>query len=101
MSRSLRITNTAITSEQTGHVARLVDGGWELSWLPGRLLTRDQVTTGMTIALIVETEELACGSRLWPFLDRWATELDLTGSYAVVLASEPPAHTPDQTGDDR
>lgn len=60
--------------------------GWRLSWLPGRLLDRDQATSGMQLADTV-AGGLAVGDSRWPALDTWARELGLSGPEAVVRAS--------------
>lgn len=42
-----------MTSDQTRHTARRDperSGGWRVSWLPGRVLTRDQAVTAMILA---------------------------------------------------
>lgn len=89
-----RITDAGMTSNQTRHSAyRAPGGGWAVTWLPGRTLTRDQAITAMTIAEVVQTHagELADSSaRLWLHLDGWAAELGVTGPEAVAKASLSP-----------
>jgi hypothetical protein len=87
----IRITDTHMTSPDTPHTAISIGDGWRVSWLPGRVLTRNQATTAMVIATIVG----GLGMRLsddpiWLFLDRWAAELGLSGPDAVVRVYEPP-----------
>jgi hypothetical protein len=96
---TLRISDQVMTSDATRHTARqLRPDVWTVSWLPGRLLDRNQATTAMVLAeKVAETvanDELHCGHRLWPLIDQWAAELGLTGPDAVVRASEPPRSTP-------
>ncbi len=80
---TLTITDDAITSDVTGHTARRVDWradlGWRMSWLPERLLTKNEAISGMTIA-----EHAGSGPR--SLLDVLATELGLTGPEAARLA---------------
>jgi hypothetical protein len=49
----ITITDTSMSSPATPHTAAATGGGWTVSWLPGRILTRDQATTAMVIANIV------------------------------------------------
>jgi hypothetical protein len=86
----ITITDTHMTSPDTPHTAIAVDGGWRVSWLPGRALTRNQATTAMVIATIVGGRGVGLSDDpIWAFLDSWATELGLSGSEAVVRVSEP------------
>ena len=89
---SLAITEIAMTSTQIPHAARARDGGgWEVSWLPGRILTRNQAVTAMTIAETAATRDLTDNTdTMWPHLDNWAAELGLSGPDAVARASESP-----------
>lgn len=87
----MKITDTRMTSDKTTHSASLVDaerGLWRLSWLPGRIVTRNQAITGMTLAESLKHDLRPQDSR-WQVLDQWASELGLTGANAVVLASAP------------
>jgi hypothetical protein len=85
----LAITDTTMRSTATPHTARTAqDGGWSVSWLPDHTLTRDQAVSAMTIAETVSSG-LEPGDRRWLHLDGWARKLGLTGTQAVVLASEP------------
>lgn len=79
---TITITDTEMTSGQSPHAARLGDGGWEATWLPGRSLTRDQAITAMTLA---EAATPGAGSRVRLFADGWAAELGLTGADALAL----------------
>src|SRR6266852_8842139 len=92
---TLTITGTTMTSGQTAHTARLVPGrdGWEVSWLPGRILDRNTAITAMTVAATAGEGELHEGHRLWPFVQSWAAELGLTGPDAIARASQPPGGT--------
>ena len=95
---AITITDDAMTSDVTRHTARVVAGGWQLSWLPGRVLDYDQATTGMVLAEAVQAHELTCDHPMWPHIDGWAAELGLSGPDAVVRVSDPP-QPPGVTGD--
>lgn len=98
---STKITDTEMTSDQTRHTAAVVPGAiieggptaWGVSWLPGRLLLRDQAITAMTLAEVISTraDDLADNaSRLWLHVDGWAAELGITGPLALAEASMSP-----------
>jgi hypothetical protein len=101
-----------MTSTETRHTAQLVKlpspltgYSWQVTWLPGQHLTRDQAITAMTIAETVATTDLAVefnhrspeGSKVWGHIDNWASELGITGPHAVAEASLSPE---DFTDDD-
>ena len=87
----IRITDTYMTSPNTPHTASATGDGWEVSWLPGRTLDRNQATTAMVIADIVGGRGAGLSDDpIWPFLDNWAAEMGLSGPNAVVRASKPP-----------
>ncbi len=88
----ITITDTTMTSPATPHTATATGGGWTVSWLPGRTLTRDQATTAMVIANIVGGHGVPrADDPLWLFLDGWAAELGLTAPTAVARVSQPRA----------
>jgi hypothetical protein len=87
----IRTTGTCMSSPATPHTARAAGDGWEVSWLPGRTLTRTQATTAMVIANVVGGRGVGLADDpIWPHLDNWAAELGLSGADAVVRVSEPP-----------
>jgi hypothetical protein len=87
----IRITDTFMTSPATPHTARAAGDGWEVSWLPGRRLTRNEAITAMVIANVVGDRGVGlAGDPIWPHLDGWAGELGLSGADAVARVSEPP-----------
>ena len=96
----IRTTETSMSSPATPHTARAAGEGWEVSWLPGRTLTRNQATTAMVIANIVGKGVGVADDPIWLHLDNWAAELGLSGADAVVRVSEPPvldgSATPDR-----
>jgi hypothetical protein len=89
-----------MTSDQTRHTAAVVPGAvieggptaWSVSWLPGRLLLRNQAITAMTIAEVAATREFEPGAAdpIWLHIDGWAAELGITGPHAVAEASRTP-----------
>ena len=44
---NIRITDEAMTSDTTPHSTRPDGDGWAVTWLPGRVLTRNQAITAM------------------------------------------------------
>jgi len=90
---TLTITDTAMTSDQSAHVARHAPGrnGWEVSWLPGQTLDRNSAITAMVLAETTAEPDLGEGHRLWPFVQGWAAELGLTAPDAVAKTSQPPS----------
>jgi hypothetical protein len=90
---TLTINDITMTSDQTGHTARHEpsQNGWEVSWLPGRVLDRNSAITAMVIADQAGERDLNERDRLWPFIESWAAELGLTGSDAVNRVSRPGA----------
>ena len=88
---TLTINDTTMTSDQTAHTARHAPNrnGWEVSWLPGRILDRNSAITAMVLADISADGRVREGHRLWPHIQGWAAELGLTGPDAVAAASQP------------
>jgi hypothetical protein len=88
----ITITEMTMTSPATSHTATATGGGWQVSWLPGRTLTRDQATTAMVIANLVGSKGVPrADDPIWMHLDGWAAELGLAAPTAVARASEPSA----------
>jgi hypothetical protein len=90
--------NETIVTPFSQHTARRSGDGWVVTWLSGRTLTLDQAKAAMSIADAVG--EIPAGegpgtysAQLWELLNAWAAELDLTGTEAVSLLSEPPGET--------
>jgi hypothetical protein len=93
----LKITDTAMTSDITKHVATAwpVPGEpdqWSVTWLPTRRLTQNEAVTAMTIA-----ETVAEHAADVPFAAAklratgWAAELGLAPPLAVTMVTSPPA----------
>jgi hypothetical protein len=89
---TLRIDDTAMTSDRTAHTARHApdQGGWEVSWLPGQTLDRNSAITAMVLADTTAGPGLHEGHRLWPHIQGWADELGLTAPDAIARISQPP-----------
>lgn len=85
---NLWVTEELMVSEDTAHTAHRVDDGWELSWLPGRVLDRNQAVTGMILAENVADHPVPAGRR-WPLINALAAELGLTGPEAVARVALP------------
>jgi hypothetical protein len=63
-----------MTSDTTPHSARAEGEGWAVTWLPGRVLTRNQATTAMVLA---ETVAGGIGDHTGKrrlFIEGWADE---------------------------
>ena len=89
----MHITTNLMFSDATPHTAREDGGRWEVSWLPGHALTRNQAITAMMIAVTV-AGSVESGDLRWLHVQGWADELGLNPADAVRLASEPPQDTP-------
>ena len=88
---TLTIGETAMTSDQSAHIARQVPGpsrGWEVSWLPGQVFDRNTAITAMSLADIAATGDIRPGDRLWPVVESWSAEVGLTGPDAISRASQ-------------
>jgi hypothetical protein len=83
---TLTINDTTMTSDQTGHTARHEpsQNGWQVSWLPGRVLDRNSAITAMVLADTSADGRVREGHRLWPHIQ------GLTGTDAVAAISQPP-----------
>lgn len=93
---ALTITDKAIRGTDTPHRAhRQLSATWTVTWLPGRLLSRDQAITAMTIAEEVGRIPADCDPEVydeasWSRVDALADELGMSGPDAVARASESP-----------
>ena len=87
----LTINDDSITGDRTRHAARRAPGhpgAWEVSWLPGQLMTRNTAITAMILADIASTETLHHRHRLWPHIQGWAAELGLTAPDALTRITQ-------------
>lgn len=87
---TLRITGTEMASEQTAETAILVDGGWSVSWLPGRVLTRNQAITALTVAEEMTFYAADREPYQYEFIRDHAAELGLTAGEAIDMLSLTP-----------
>jgi hypothetical protein len=90
------IHDRTMTSDRTLHAARLTRGTQhhrEVSWLPGRRLTRNEAITAMTLAEACSTTAPPERNRLWPHIQGWAGELGITADHAISRISALPAWT--------
>jgi hypothetical protein len=94
---ALRIGDYRMSSSRSPHTARLAPGkqyAWEVSWLPGRHLNRNEAITAMVIADTTADGDVRPGHRSWPHVQGWAAELGMTGPQALDRVAEPPGHAP-------
>jgi hypothetical protein len=84
---NIRITDEAMTSDTTPHSTRPAGNGWAVTWLPGRVLTRNQATTAMVLAETVAGDVGDHTDKRWLFIESWANELGITGADAVAKIS--------------
>lgn len=73
---ALTITNQLIRCADTPHAAGPGDGGWTVTWLPGRVLTAGQAAA-MEIAGAASQIRAGChpevsGEGFWSPVDAWA-----------------------------
>lgn len=90
------IHDRIMTSDRTPHAARLAPGTqhhWEVSWLPGRRLTRNEAITAMTLAEACSTTAPPERHRLRPHIQGWAGELGITAGHAITRITARPAWT--------
>ncbi len=85
---NIRITDEAMTSDTTPHRARTDGDGWAVTWLPGRVLTRNQATTAMVLAETVAGGIGDHTGKRWLFIEGWADELGITGADAVAKINQ-------------
>jgi hypothetical protein len=77
------ITDDQMTAESSMHYAKRTDEGWLVSWLPGRLVSRNQATTAMVLAEYVGYGVTGPQDKRWAFIESWAAELGISGADAV------------------
>ena len=85
---NIRINDEAMTSDTTPHRARTDGDGWAVTWLPGRVLTRNQATTAMVLAETVAGGIGDHTGKRWLFIEGWADELGITGADAVAKINQ-------------
>jgi hypothetical protein len=91
---ALNIQPDGITSDRTIHTALPATDArhlWEVSWLPGRRVSRDNAITAMVLADLASPGEMDAGHWLWPHVEGWASELGLTAPKALTHIANPPS----------
>ena len=91
---ALNIQPDGITSDRTIHTALPATDArrlWEVSWLPSRLASRDNAIIAMALADLVGSGDMDAGHWIWPHVQGWAAELDLTGHEALTQIANPPS----------
>ena len=91
---ALNIQPDGITSDRTLHTAHPAADArylWEVSWLPGRRVSRDNAITAMVLADLVNPANMNPEHWLWPHVESWATELALTTPEALAKMADPPS----------
>jgi hypothetical protein len=90
---TLTIGDDTMSSNRSCHAARLIPGEqhvWEVSWLPGQQLERNEAVTAMVLADTTANGDVHPRHRAWPYIEGWASDLGLTGSQALALTAGPP-----------
>jgi hypothetical protein len=88
---TLTILDDRISGDHTTHTACLAPDrqhSWHVSWLPGRLMDRNTAITAMVLADVAGAGDVHAGHRLWPHIQGWAAELDLTAPDALAWISQ-------------
>jgi hypothetical protein len=87
---SLVIDDDRMSSKDTPHTATRHGDKWEVSWLPGRKLSRNEAIAAIHLAWYVATDASVGGSN-WPFIAADAGELGMSGLDAVKIIAAAPA----------
>ena len=90
---ALNIQPDGITSDRTLHTALPATDArhpWEVSWLPGRRVSRDNAITAMVLADLASPGEMDAGHWLWPHFQGLAAQLGLTAPEALAHIADPP-----------
>jgi hypothetical protein len=79
-----------LVSDTTPHWAQAVNtdepyGMWSVSWLVGHRVTPNQAMTAMVLAETVASGRPPEGDKLWPHIENWAGELELSATEAIKL----------------
>src|SRR5690349_6571856 len=86
-----------MSSSRSRHTARLAPGKqytWEVSWLHGRHLNRNEAITAMVLADTTANGDVRPGHRIWPHIQGWAAELGMPAPQALYHLAELPRHSP-------
>jgi hypothetical protein len=90
---ALTILDDSMSSDRTPHTARrapYMSSLWEVSWLPGQYLDRNDAITAMVLADTTASGDVHPEDRLWPHIWGWAAQLRLTADDAVTRTASPP-----------
>ena len=80
----MQVTSACDPRGTTPHHSARADGdGWTVTWLPGRVLTRNHATTVMVLAETVAGGIGDHTDKRWLFIEGCADELGITGTEAV------------------
>jgi hypothetical protein len=55
-------------------------------------MDRNTAITAMVVADVVGAGDVQAGHRIWPHIEGWATELDLTAPDTLAWISQPPGN---------
>jgi hypothetical protein len=89
---ALTLRDDTMTSDRSPHTTRLAPGEervWEVSWLPGRYLSRNDAITAMVLADVAGAGDMDAGHRLWGHVEGWAAEFGMTGPDVLAQAANP------------
>lgn len=90
---TLTIGDDSMSSGHSPHTARLAPGAghqWEVSWLPGRQLNRNEAITAMVLADVTGSGQSESGRPSRAHVEGWAAELNLTTARALQRLAGPP-----------
>ena len=73
----IRIDDTQMTSNVSGHRAESTPHGWTVTAFPGQVFTTDQAITAMVLAEVYAVNPPA-EHQVWAFVPGWRAELGLT-----------------------
>jgi hypothetical protein len=76
----VRISDTSMSCDGSGHTATLVDESWQVSWLPGRTLDRNGAITALTLADIYAANPPP-GDRDWLLAADFERELGIDSRF--------------------
>jgi hypothetical protein len=99
---AIKFSPDTMTCGASGHTAHQDDAGtWAVSYLPGRVFTRSEAITALSIAEAAVTIDAAAGEgdgatwdRLWPHICGWADELGVSPTVAFGAALKAAEDTP-------
>jgi hypothetical protein len=63
---------------------------WEVSWLPGRYMSRDKAVTAMVLADTIGAGGMHGRHPMWIHVEGWAAELGMTAPDVLTRTASPP-----------